>query len=371
MSVVQLSIMVVVTLFGLAILHTAATKCIIGDCMLETNSKIKCEDNFYFVDNLNYWNDFFRDFFTSFEQIAEETTNSNENFIDQTIDVTSFVDELHDFLNYSVPCGMQGRSEWSRSDGNSRVVGGTDSMPGEFPWQISLQLVTGETARHVCGGSVINENWVLTAAHCVYGLSEKVLSVVAGKNDLYTVENGDQRVNVADIHLNRFDKKRFSRDIALLRVFPALVFDGFHVSPICIPRPETQFDNSLALVTGWGRVSENGEFAHVLQKVRLPLIAVDDCLNLYNNAGYGDYVNQCVVCGGGTPGYEADSCQGDSGGPLICLADDNRFYLCGIVSWGLGCAHPTYPGVYTAVSCYSNWIRDTVTYYQQPNNPWR
>jgi hypothetical protein len=66
---------------------------------------------------------------------------------------------------------------------------------------------------------------------------------------------------------------------------------------------------ALALVTGWGRVSENGEFAHVLQKVRLPLIAVDDCLNLYNNAGYGDYVSQCVICGGGTPEYEADSCQ--------------------------------------------------------------
>jgi len=66
--------------------------------MLEANSKIKSENNFYFVDDLNYWNDFFRDFFTSFEQIAEEITNSNENYIDidQTIDVTSFVDELHE-----------------------------------------------------------------------------------------------------------------------------------------------------------------------------------------------------------------------------------------------------------------------------------
>ncbi|XP_025195154.1 trypsin-1-like isoform X2 [Melanaphis sacchari] len=361
--------MIVVTLFSLAILHTAATKCIVGNCMLETNLKIKSEENFCFADDLNDWNDYFRDyfhdFFTSFEQIAAEIANSNENYINQFIDVTSFVDELHNFLNYSVPCGVQGRSEWFRSDGNSRVVGGTDSIPGEFPWQISLQLVTGKTARHMCGGSVINENWVLTAAHCVYGLSEDVLSVVAGKNDLYTVKNGDQRVKVADIYLNGFDKKWFSRDIALLRVVPALVFDGFYVSPICIPRPETQFDN------GWGRVSENGDFAHVLQKVRLPLIAVDDCLNLYNNAGYGDYVSRCVICGGGTLEYEADSCQGDSGGPLTCLADDNRFYLCGIVSWGLGCANPTYPGVYTAVSCYSDWIRDVVTYYQNPNYPWR
>lgn len=148
---------------------------------------------------------------------------------------------------------------------------------GEFPWQISLQIVTGKTARHVCGGSVIHENWVLTAAHCVVGLSENVvLSVVAGKNDLYTVESKwffvqtisariiyifladtlfhnrlfsnppkdyDQRVNVTDIHFNGYDKKWFSRDIALLRVSPALVFGGSHVSPICIPRPQTQFEN--------------------------------------------------------------------------------------------------------------------------------
>ncbi|KAF0761981.1 trypsin-1-like, partial [Aphis craccivora] len=235
--------MIVVTLFGLAILHTAATKCIAGDCLLETNSKIKSEESFFFFDDLYDWNDYFRDYFSDFFISYEGIVNSNENYIDQTIDVTNIVDELHDFLNYSVPCGVQGRSEWSRSDGNSRVVGGTDSMPGEFPWQISLQLVTGNTARHLCGGSVINENWVLTAAHCVYGLSKDVLSVVAGKNDLYKVENGDQRVKVVDIHLNGFNKKRFSRDIALLGVFPAIVFDGFHVSPICIPRPETQFDN--------------------------------------------------------------------------------------------------------------------------------
>uniref|UniRef100_A0A2S2Q3B9 Coagulation factor IX n=1 Tax=Sipha flava TaxID=143950 RepID=A0A2S2Q3B9_9HEMI len=96
-------------------------------------------------------------------------------------------DSLRDFLNYSVPCGVQGRNRLSKSE-SSRIVGGENSSPGEFPWQISLQLITGWTARHICGGSVINEKWVLTAAHCVYGLSKDLLSVVAGKHDLYTPE---------------------------------------------------------------------------------------------------------------------------------------------------------------------------------------
>lgn len=63
------------------------------------------------------------------------------------------------------------------------------------------------------------------------------------------------------------------------------------------------------MVTGWGRVSEAGEFAHILQKVQLPLLPVDTCLNIYNNAGYGDFVSRCVICGGGSTKHEVDSCQ--------------------------------------------------------------
>lgn len=84
----------------------------------------------------------------------------------------------------------------------------------------------------------------------------------------------------------------------------------------------------LAVVTGWGRVSENGVFAHVLQKVQLPLLPIDICLNMYIDAGYGDYVNRCVICGGGLRDHEADSCQ-------VCDGSLNPTIILGIVVKGV------------------------------------
>ncbi|VVC24615.1 Serine proteases, trypsin family, serine active site,Peptidase S1, PA clan,Serine proteases, trypsin [Cinara cedri] len=346
--------MIIVTVFGFAVLHTAATKCIAGDCMLDASSRKNSEDNLHFVNYMNESKVFGRGFYDDLNKIIQEMAISNANY--NNYQITDSIDELHNFLNYSIPCGIRRRRLRPRFVSN-RVVGGSNSSPGEFPWQISLQLITGRTARHICGGSVISETWILTAAHCVYGLSEDLLSVVAGKNNLYASESYGQRVKVIGIYFNGFNKDKLSKDIALLKVFPSLIFDGSRVSPICIPKPGTRFDSAIAMVTGWGRVSENGVFAHILQKVQLPLMPLDTCLDVYKNSGYGDLINRCVVCGGGSSINVADSCQGDSGGPLSCLADDNRFYLCGIVSWGLGCARPDYPGVYTAVSCYANWIR--------------
>lgn len=84
------------------------------------------------------------------------------------------------------------------------------------------------------------------------------------------------------------------------------------------------------MVTGWGRLSDNGKFAHVLQKVQLPLFPLQTCLNIYNNAGYGDYVSQCTVCGGGTWENEADSCQV---GTLFIRIQCSIFFLCASESW--------------------------------------
>ncbi|XP_050430561.1 trypsin-1-like [Adelges cooleyi] len=349
--------MIVLCLFYLVVLHLVTAKCIAGDCLTPQKPKAREESkaNYYVVNNMNDMDQFNGGFYSKFDVVSSTgspayTANVNPNFSQNA----------HSPLNYSYPCGVHGKGKHSVYNSN-RVVGGTNSDPGEFPWQISLQLVTGWTARHICGGAIINEYWVVTAAHCAHGLSENLLSVVAGKRNLYSDENSEQRVNVADIYFDGYNRKKFSNDIALLKVTPPLKFDGEVVSPICIPNAGMQFDSDLAMVTGWGRVSESGAFAHILQKVQVPLLPVDTCLQKYKEAGYGSYVNKCVICGGGSTLQEADSCQGDSGGPLSCLAPDNRFYLCGIVSWGLGCARPKYPGVYTAVSCYTDWIEQTLS----------
>ncbi|XP_050535932.1 trypsin-1-like [Daktulosphaira vitifoliae] len=354
--------MIALFLFSLALLQQISAQCTTGNCMTVKESKFdsNVKASYFLVNNMNDLNNFNSGFYSNFNHFGSVSSTTSTYTGNPPIKTKPKVSQnAFSPLNYTYPCGVNGKGKQS-SVSNNRVVGGSNSDPGEFPWQISLQLITGWTARHICGGAVINENWVATAAHCVNGLSENILSVVAGKRNLYTDESSEQRVKVVDVYLNGYNRKKFSKDIALLKVSPALKFDGATVSPICIPNSGMQFNSDSAVVTGWGRVSESGAFAHILQKVDVPLIPLDTCLQKYKEAGYSSYVSKCVICGGGSRYNQADSCQGDSGGPLSCLGMDNRFYLCGIVSWGLGCARPKYPGVYTAVSCYSDWIEQTI-----------
>ncbi|XP_014251202.1 trypsin-1-like [Cimex lectularius] len=258
-------------------------------------------------------------------------------------------------IGYEVTCGTR-RSNPSKDD--IRIVGGINAEPGEFPWQVSLQLLTGWSARHICGGTIISKHWVVTAAHCVDGIPSSSLSVVAGDYDLYKVEGHEQRVDVKRVVTKGYRKGNFSNDIALLQV-DALHLDGVWTAPLCVPRPYHNFCTGYATVTGWGRLSESGELPQLLQRVTLPMVKKKDCKQLYTNAGYSNFVQQCQICSGWEQGGY-DSCQGDSGGPLACKRADGYYYLCGVVSWGVGCARPRYPGVYTEVACFSSWIRDIV-----------
>ncbi|XP_021932320.1 trypsin-1-like isoform X1 [Zootermopsis nevadensis] len=252
-------------------------------------------------------------------------------------------------IGYEVPCGV-------RNGEAVRIVGGSSVTPGEFPWQVSLQLVSGWTARHICGGVVLANYWVLTAGHCTAGLSPTALSVVAGDNDLYTEEGREQRSYVIRVVTTNFAINNFSNDIALLQLKKPLHLDGERIAPVCLPQPGEKFIDGYGIVTGWGRLTENGNLPHLLQMVSLPIIPTSECHDMYEKLGYAKYLNQCQLCGGFEEGG-SDSCQGDSGGPLVCLHTDGLYYLCGVVSWGIGCARPNLPGIYTEVSCFSDWIR--------------
>ena len=140
-----------------------------------------------------------------------------------------------------------------------------------------------------------------------------------------------------------------ANDIALLKIGVPLSFDDF-VQPIALPS-QGQASSGDALITGWGDTIEGDPNPPpvVLQKVTIPIVTDDEC-----RAAYGESdILDSMICAGVEAGG-VDSCQGDSGGPMVC---DGGSYLCGIVSWGYGCARPGYPGVYTEVSYFVDWVQ--------------
>ncbi|XP_076651456.1 trypsin delta-like [Halictus rubicundus] len=228
-----------------------------------------------------------------------------------------------------------------RLDG--RIVGGVATVIEQAPYQVSLQ----RQGYHFCGGSIIAKNWVVTAAHCTsYGAANiKVRSGATdvSKGSLHRVEKLFKHENyhstASGIPVN---------DIALLKIVDS---DAFQFNNQQKPVPLNQgnsaaLEGKTALVTGWG--TTNYGTPKVLQKVYVPIVAKTSCDAAYKSM-------QGVPHGQICAGYDAggkDSCQGDSGGPLVV---DGR--LAGVVSWGKGCGTPKYPGVYTDVAYYREWIR--------------
>lgn len=243
----------------------------------------------------------------------------------------------------------------SRSGGltevKPRVVGGELARLGEHPWIVSVALAGYPAgAAHFCGGSLIDENWVLTAAHCVEDMAAGSIRLHAGSNDLQT---GGQLRNVTRIVIHEdWDDRTNENDIALLQVTSPFDFEADHISAInyleTVTDYETQAaDGELLSVIGWGHTREGAtQTERFLRKVTVPVIKAETC-----NSNYGGTVLDGMFCAG--IGGK-DSCQGDSGGPISTLTDDPQ--QVGIVSWGYGCARTNYPGVYTRLADYSNWI---------------
>lgn len=240
----------------------------------------------------------------------------------------------------------------------NRIVGGEDADKGEFPWEVSIQIKKREKYIHNCGGAIINSKWVLTAAHCMDDIPKELLLIVAGEYQLDIIEGNEQNSTVSRIILNNYDPYDYNNDIALLKLTKPFELNSDYVAPICVPEGDEKF-NDTVLVAGWGRLSENGLPSRRLQKVALSLMPKQECIDVFTDAGYDIYLNNCIMC---TKADEKrDACQGDSGGPLMCYNENNeKIYICGIVSWGIGCARPDTPGVYTKVTCNTNWIKDQI-----------
>merc|ERR1711915_350945 len=236
--------------------------------------------------------------------------------------------------------------------GLNKIVGGSEVTPGDIPYQLSFQDISFGSPFHFCGASIYNENWAICAGHCVQGEdmgNPDYLRVVAGEHNLDADEGNEQNVVLSKIVQHEdYNSFTISNDISLLQFSEPLVFNDF-VQPIAIAEAGHTASGDC-VVSGWGTTTEGGSTPSSLRSVTVPIVSDQECRDAY---GQND-VDDSMICAG-LPEGGKDSCQGDSGGPLAC-SDTGSTYLAGIVSWGYGCARPSYPGVYCEVSYYVDWI---------------
>ncbi|XP_073459873.1 chymotrypsin-C-like, partial [Aquarana catesbeiana] len=238
----------------------------------------------------------------------------------------------------------------------ARVVNGVDVRPHSWPWQISLQY-QGSSGNwgHTCGGTLISENWVLTAAHCIS--SSRTYRVYLGKHSLQTAdEEGSVAISTEKIIVHeKWNSFLIVNDIALIKLSqPAPVNEI--IQPACLPPTGALLaHDSNSFVTGWGRLYTGGPIADNLQQALLPVVDHATCSK---SDWWGRQVKDTMVCAGGDGIVSA--CNGDSGGPLNVQAGDGSWEVHGIVSFGSGlsCNYEKKPTVFTRVSAYIDWLND-------------
>ncbi|XP_043277368.1 trypsin-1-like [Venturia canescens] len=234
-------------------------------------------------------------------------------------------------------------SPMSRGFGG-RIVNGQDAQEGEFPYQVSLQTMR---SFHFCGGSVLNKNYVLTAAHCVHGKSPSEIKVIAGTTDLEDPQATHYAVKIT-VHAEYNKHDSWVNDIALIKVDTDFHYSKTVANVVLPIQGFSVPEDSIATVTGWGRLGQGGQSPTVLQRADILIASQQYCSKVYSNSGLNIYSTH--ICAR-DPNVETGACNGDSGGPLTV---DGQ--LAGIVSWSRGCALTKYPTVYTRVAEYVDWI---------------
>ncbi|KAG8515217.1 Transmembrane protease serine 11D, partial [Galemys pyrenaicus] len=241
------------------------------------------------------------------------------------------------------PCG-------ARSDlitlSEERIIGGTKAEEGDWPWQVSLQLRNA----HYCGGILISNIWILTAAHCFKSNSDpRQWTVTFGISTTFP----KQRIKVKSIRVhNNYKSATHENDIAVMQLERSVTFTK-NILRVCLPvATQNILPGSIAYVTGWGSRKYGGGTVTELEQARVSIISNDAC-----NAptSYNGAILPGMLCAG-VPQGGVDACQGDSGGPLVQEDSRRHWFLVGIVSWGYQCGLPDNPGVYTRVTSYRDWI---------------
>jgi secreted trypsin-like serine protease len=238
-----------------------------------------------------------------------------------------------------------------------RIVGGIQAREYEYPWQASIRRKS--TNSHFCGGSIINENWILTAAHCMDGETPNQVSVVVGEHSRSSSSVVRQTKDVASIFSHTgYNSNTMQNDISLIKVSTPIYFNQ-DVQAVCAPDSANLYEYRKCQCSGWGTLSSGGSCCpDILQAVVMNVTTNTFCSTAYGSK-YPIY-SDMICASDNIGGTERDSCQGDSGGPLTVKESDGTFRLVGIVSWGIGCASG-YPGVYARTSVFNDWVTNIIT----------
>ncbi|XP_045481554.1 venom protease-like [Harmonia axyridis] len=246
---------------------------------------------------------------------------------------------------------------------NSRIVGGIPAKLGEFPWMVILGYRNSKNPsvpKWLCGASLISYRHVLTAGHCVHGRSDLYLARI-GDLDLYSDNDGaspeDILLESAKVHED-YSPVKFTNDIAILKLSKSVTHPS--IWPICLPVEDRlrnrDYVRAQPVVAGWGSTNFNGPSSTTLLEVAVPVVTTDECRRAYSKQN--SVIDERVLCAGFARGGK-DSCKGDSGGPLMFIeseANNVRITQIGVVSYGFRCAEAGYPGVYTRVTNFLDWI---------------
>ncbi|KAK4020473.1 hypothetical protein OUZ56_002447 [Daphnia magna] len=243
---------------------------------------------------------------------------------------------------------------------SNRIVGGVEVVPNSLPFQVSLQRRSlAGTYSQSCGGSILDELTILDAAHCIAGANIDNLRIVAGEHSL-SVDSGleqNRLISRTATH-PRYNSATYEDDISLLFLDAPLDLSVPSAKAIALPPPTSELDPPAGLiitVSGWGTTSSGGSISDVLRAVDIPVVSDADCDAAYGGTASAPAVFPSMMCAGDTTNGGIDSCQGDSGGPLFTGTGADAVQH-GIVSWGQGCAFARFPGVYTQVSYFLDWI---------------
>jgi len=270
-------------------------------------------------------------------------------------------------------CGTRPAQE--QSFGTRRIIGGEPAEPGEFPWQVGLIRIPSSRVKEkpvlTCGGALLSTHSVLTACHCLklpanrYEVSLGRISSAVDEEDCH-----EQRFHVVEYFKHpKFNPDTLQNDVAVLSIrskYGQGVWWNDWVLPICLPHPhyhQLYTPGTEGVVTGWGLLEEEDKYMSLnLQHVEVPITSLDYCNEAYTGL---TTLLESQVCAGDREGGR-DACAGDSGGPLAVKdVSDDRFYLAGLVSFGMGCGRPEYPGVYSRVDYYTPWVLTIVSHIEQ------